>query len=70
MKIKRGINQDFSDFDELDDDALDAIEEFQDGSLTIKELQALIGPEAAQAIQDRFNADVDIDSLFDNPEDY
>lgn len=70
MKIKRGINPEFADYDELDDEALDAIEEFQDGSLTVWQLQALIGPEAAQAMAKKVNQASDPDSFFDDPEDF
>lgn len=70
MKNITGINPDFADFDELDGDALDAVEEFQQGTLTFEELRNMVGPEAADAIKERrYGPDYDPDSYFDNPED-
>lgn len=70
MKKIVGINPDFADFDELDADALDAVEEFQQGFLTFEELKTLVGPEAAQAIKEQRYGPDDIGALFDDPEDY
>ena len=70
MKKITGINPDFADYDELDDDALDAVEEFQNGMLTYDELKNLVGPEAAQAIKEQRYGPDDPDALFDNPEDF
>ena len=70
MKKVTGINQDFADYDELDDDALDAVEEFQQGLLTYDELKNLVGHEAAQAIKEQRYGPDDPDALFDNPEDF
>lgn len=70
MKKIVGINQDFSDYDELDIDALDAVEEFQNGTLSFEELKNLVGHEAAQAIKEERYGPDDLDALFDNPEDF
>lgn len=70
MKKIDGINQDFYDYDELDADALDAVEEFQQGLLTFDELKALVGPEAAQEIKKQRWGEDDHDVLFDDPEDF
>lgn len=65
-----GINPDFADFDELDSDALDAVEEFQQGLLSYEELKNLVGLEAAQSIKEQRYGSDDPDAYFDNPEDY
>ena len=62
-----GINPDFADYDELDQDALDAVEEFADGQITFDELKALVGSETAAAIREHQN-EFDPDSFFDDPE--
>lgn len=76
MKIVRGLNPDFADFDEIDVDIEEAYEEFKNGRISYDQLKANVGPEAAQAHADRIHgmddsADdhYDIDSLFDDPED-
>ncbi len=70
MKKITGINPDFADYDELDADALDAVEEFQQGLMTYDELKNLVGHDAAQAIKEKRYGPDDPDALFDNPEDY
>lgn len=65
MKIKNGVNPDFADYDEIDEDAEDAIQEFEAGIITLDELKALVGPEAAQSLAEQHS-----DDLFDNPEDF
>ena len=71
MKKITGINPDFADYDELDGDALDAVEEFEQGVLTFEELKNLVGPETAQAIKDhKYGPDGDPEALFDNPESF
>lgn len=47
MKVVRGINPDFADFDEIDQDALDIIESYGQGLVTFEELALLVGPEQA-----------------------
>lgn len=69
MKKITGINPDFADADELDQDALDAVEEFTEGQITFDELKAMIGPEAASAIKEQHN-EYDPDRYFDNPESF
>lgn len=67
MRVVRGVNPDFADFDEIDQDALDAIEEFDQGTITLEDLRHLIGPEAARARAEmRYELP---DALFDDPED-
>jgi len=63
-----GINPDFADNDELDMDALEAVEEFQEGQITYDELRALVGPETASMIKDQVYPDYDPESFFDDPE--
>lgn len=77
MRIVRGLNPDFADFDEIDADIEDAYEEFNNGRISYDQLKVNVGPEAAQAHADRVlgtdYADEymnDISNLFDNPEDY
>jgi len=71
MKKITGINPDFADYDELDDDALDAVEEFQQGVLTFEELKVLVGPETAQSIKEmKYGIEDDPEALFDNPESF
>lgn len=68
MRVVAGINPDFADDDEIDLDALDALDEFDRGTLTLEELRHLIGPEAARSQAHRRYSDTD--ALFDDPEDY
>lgn len=68
MRVVRGVNPDFADYDEIDQDALDAIEEFDQGTITLEDLRHLIGPDAARARAElRYEHP---DTLFDDPEDY
>lgn len=69
MKKITGINPDFADQDELDEDALDAVEEFTEGQITYGELKTLIGPEAAAAIKEQ-QGEHDPERFFDNPESF
>lgn len=69
MKIKRGVNPDFADWDELDTDAMDAIIGFEAGTVTYEELQHLIGPEEAHKLLSRREAD-DMGSFFEDDDDY
>lgn len=48
MKLKRGVNPDYFDFDEIDEDALPAMEDYMDGSISFSELRMLVGPESAE----------------------
>lgn len=69
--VKLGLNPDFADWDELDQDALEIVEDFYDGSATFEELKAIVGAEAAQSIMDKMIADGDDPSkLFDDPEEF
>ncbi len=68
---KVGMNPDFADWDEIDLDALEIVEEFYDGTVSFDELKAIVGADAAQSIMDRMLADdLDPDKLFDNPENF
>lgn len=69
MKKITGINPDYSDFDELDQDALDAVEEFSDGQISYDELKSLIGTEAANTLRVRVQ-EHDLGGLFDDPESF
>lgn len=68
MKIIRGINPDYADWDEIDEDAAGAYEEFDAGILTYEEFKTLVGPEAAAAYVETLGEDHA--PLFDNPEDF
>lgn len=71
MKVKRGINPDYADFDEIDEDAAEAFEEFDAGNLSFEEFKALVGPEAAASYVEGCVEEGDRpESLFDNPEDF
>jgi hypothetical protein len=66
---KVGLNPDFADWDEMDLDALEIVEEFYDGTVSFDELKAIVGTDAAQSIIDRMTEDgYDTAELFDNPE--
>lgn len=67
MKIKRGLNPEYADFDEIDVDAAEAYDEFDAGNLTFEEFKSLVGPEAAASYVEQYHTP---DSLFDNPEDF
>ena len=66
MKIKT-VNPDYADFDEIDEDAAEAFEEFDAGNLTLDEFKALVGPEAAASYAERYD---DQDDLLDDPESF
>ncbi len=71
MKVRRGVNPDFSDFDEIDIDAEDAITEFENGTISLEELKHHIGPEAVERfLEDHEDQEGDFESLFDDPENY
>jgi hypothetical protein len=71
VKVRNGVNPDYADYDEMDQDALDAIEEYDQGYLTYDELRAQIGPEAAAELRDRFReTDPYFGDLLDDPEDF
>ena len=66
-----GINPDFADFDEIDEEALYIIEEFEQGMVSFEELKQMVGHETARTIQDRVHgSDGNLDDLFDDPEDF
>lgn len=69
MKKVTGINPDFADYDELDRDALDAVDEFHQGMLSFDELKVLVGSDTANAIKEQRYGPDDPEALFDNPED-
>lgn len=71
MKKIAGVNPDFADFDELDSDALDAVEEFQEGTITFEELRNLVGADAATSIKEQMECmeEFDPERWFDDPED-
>lgn len=69
MKIKRGVNPDFADFDEIDVDVEDAYEEFEAGTLSFDDFREQVGPEAAQAFMERLEGRDEYD-LFDDPENF
>lgn len=69
MKKITGINPEYADFDELDQDALDAVEEFSDGQISYDELKNLIGTETAAAIREHMG-EHDPDRYFDDPESF
>lgn len=70
MKIKRGLNQEYADFDEIDEDIEEARSDFENGRLSFDGLRALIGPEAAQSCLDQLDEDEGLPHLFDDPEDF
>ena len=53
MKRRIGINQDFADFDEIDQDAIGAEGAYRAGQLTFDELAALVGLDEAKELQDK-----------------
>ena len=53
MKRVSGINPDYADYDELDEDALGAEGAYREGLLTFDELVALIGLDEAKEVQDK-----------------
>lgn len=72
MKIRNGLPdgiQDFADFDEMDIDALEALEGFGNGTYSFAELAQLVGQEEAERLSALCYTQEtdDIDSLFDDP---
>lgn len=66
-----GINPDFADHDEIDTEALDAVTEFEQGTISFEELKVMVGYESAKAIQSKIHGDGSrADNLFDDPEDF
>jgi len=68
MKIRNGVNPDYADFDEIDQDVEDAYEEFDAGNLTYEELKNLVGPAAAASYAENYRDEVE--DLFDDPENF
>jgi hypothetical protein len=69
MKVVRGINPDYADDDELDIDAMEALEDFRGCRMTFEGLKAVLGKEAAESVAAAHGYD-ETSSLFDDPEDY
>jgi len=67
MKKITGINPVYKVLDELDQDVLDASEEFAEGQITYDELKTLIGVEAAAIISEH-QSKYDPNRYFDDPE--
>ena len=67
MKKQRGVNPDYADFDEIDEDVEDAIEGYDNGTVTADELKVMMGTDAARTIIERRESG-DPFSLFDDPE--
>ena len=63
MRVVRGVNPIFADYDEIDQDALEALDEFDNGLITMDELRHLVGPEAVRA-----RAEIRYEGLLDDPE--
>lgn len=53
MKRIQGINPDFADYDELEEDAIGAEVAYREGIMTFDELSALIGFDGARVAQER-----------------
>lgn len=53
MKVRYGINPDFADADEIDQDALDALHDFDNDLITLDDLASQIGRDAARVVADR-----------------
>ena len=53
MKRIQGMNPDYADYDELEDDAIGAERAYCEGIMTFDELSALIGADGAKAAQER-----------------
>ena len=62
------INQDFYDYDEVDIDVEEAIQDFENALLTFDELKNVVGWEVARTIQARVYGTAEY--LFDDPEMY
>lgn len=54
----------------LDQDALDAADEFADGLISFDALKGLIGTEAAKAVRAQHLEEADPESYFDDPESF
>ena len=71
MKIVNGLNPNYADHDEIDQDALEAVEDFGSGQITYEELRIQVGPEAAQELLARLEGeDPFLPLLFDDPESF
>lgn len=70
MKTRYGINPDYLDHDEIDHDAAEALDDFDNGMITLDELKEHIGPEGVRALLERLEDEGEIHRLFDDPEDY
>jgi hypothetical protein len=69
MKTRRGVNQPWADYTEIDEDFGEAEDEFGSGAMTFDELQSVVGPESAREIRARRYGDADdIADFFDDPE--
>lgn len=53
MRVIRGVNPDYADFDEIDPDAVGAEDSYMQGVLSFEELASLVGPEEADAMKRR-----------------
>lgn len=71
MKILRGVNPDFADFDEIDVDVEDALNDWNEGIISFEELSRLVGPETAENLRRiRYEETGDEAALFDDPDDF
>lgn len=67
--IRHGVNEDFHDFDELDADASEAVDDYEQGLISYEQLAAHVGPEAAREMRRRVHGEEsDAATLFDDPE--
>lgn len=71
MKIKTGLIPDFADYDEIDQDVLDAVSDFDNGVIGFDELKREIGEDAAYEVRSRSSEEEVPDhwDLLDNPDD-
>ena len=69
MRVVRGINPDWADDNELDSDALEALEDFHGDRLNYEGLRAVLGKEAAESAAAARGYD-NSSQLFDDPEDF
>ena len=69
MKTRNGLNPDYADFDEIDEDVTDLIDGWYNGQVTPEELRAVLGREAALAYLEEANVDGQCWGIFDDPED-
>lgn len=68
-----GLNLDFMDDDEIDDEALEAITEFEEGIISYNDLKSIVGHQEARAIKERGEMgtdETDPESFFDDIDDY